>query len=204
VVRISLLLWDVGGVLLSNAWDHEERQAAAKHFGLDPVEFERRHDRIAEEFETGQVDEETYLSRTVFDVPRPFTRDAFRQFMRDQSVAIAPSLATARSLRRSGQFVMAALNNESEALNDYRIVRFGLKEIFHVFFSSCYIGRRKPDPAAYRYALRLAQCEPEEGLFIDDRKENVEAAGSVGLRTVWVHDPGQLRDDLASVGVIAT
>ncbi len=51
---------------------------------------------------------------------------------------------------------MAALNNESRELNEYRIRTFGLTEVFHAFFSSCYTGYRKPDPAAYRYALDIA------------------------------------------------
>ena len=38
--KISALFWDVGGVLLTNAWDHEQRQQTLKQFGLDEVEFE--------------------------------------------------------------------------------------------------------------------------------------------------------------------
>jgi hypothetical protein len=34
-VTVRALFWDVGGVLLSNAWDHTQRAAALEHFGLD-------------------------------------------------------------------------------------------------------------------------------------------------------------------------
>jgi putative hydrolase of the HAD superfamily len=199
--ELSLLLWDVGGVILSNAWDHADRAAAAERFKLDAAELERRHEEVADEFEKGRIDEEEYLSKTVFYVPRPFTRETFQQYIRDRSMPLAHALATARALRVRGRYVMATLNNESRALNEYRIATFHLKEIFHVFFSSCYTGLRKPDPAAYQYALQLAQRDPEESLLLDDRLDNVKAAATLGLRTLWVQDPGRLEQDLAAAGV---
>jgi putative hydrolase of the HAD superfamily len=69
----SLLLWDVGGVLLTNGWDHTARAAAVARFHLDPAEFERRHAGVDVAFETGQLDAATYLARTAFYVPRSFS-----------------------------------------------------------------------------------------------------------------------------------
>lgn len=202
MVRIALLLWDIGGVLLSNAWDRADREAAVQQFGLDVEEFERRHESVVDRFEKGLLDEEQYLSETVFYRPRPFSRDAFKKFMRDRSVPISSSLVTASALRASGRYVMAALNNESSELNEYRIATFHLKDIFHLFLSSCYTGRRKPDSGAYRYALKVTQREPKESLLLDDRLDNVKAAAQLGLATLWVRDPGRLREDLASAGVV--
>jgi putative hydrolase of the HAD superfamily len=199
--EISLLLWDVGGVLLSNAWDHRERAAAASHFQLDAGEFERRHQGVDAAFETGRMEEPDYLTATVFYTTRPFSPDDFRQFMREQSHRNARALATAQALRRGGRYVMAALNNESRELNEYRIQKFGLQKVFHVFFSSCYTGFRKPDPAAFRYALALTQHAPEETLFLDDRPENIASAARLGVHTLQVHDPEQLREELVSAGI---
>src|SRR4029078_770115 len=42
VQKIRALFWDVGGVLLSNAWDHEERDQAVETFLLSEHEFEAR------------------------------------------------------------------------------------------------------------------------------------------------------------------
>jgi putative hydrolase of the HAD superfamily len=203
MARTTLLLWDMGGVILSNAWDKAERMETAKHFGLDPDDFERRHQLVDPAFETGRLDMEGYLASTVFYVPRAFSSETFRQFMQAHSTAISSALTLARTLHDRGEYVMAALNNESRELNEYRIATFGLKSIFHVFFSSCYTGRLKPDPDAYRYALQITQCDPEESVFLDDRPENVEAAAHLGLRTILVRDPGQLREDLIRAGVAA-
>ncbi|MCL4308126.1 MAG: HAD family phosphatase [Candidatus Thermoplasmatota archaeon] len=199
--RISLLLWDVGGVLLSNAWDRDARAAAAGRFGLDRTEFERRHALVEEDFETGRMDWEGYLDATVFYVPRRFSREEFRQFMRAQSTANPDAIALARSLREQRSYVMATLNNESRELNDYRIHAFGLRDLFDGFFSSGYTGRRKPAPEAYRLALDVTQRTPEESLLLDDRRENIEAAARLGLHTLMVQDTGRLREELARMGV---
>ena len=198
---VSLILWDVGGVLLSNGWDRSARHAAARHFHLDAEELERRHQEVDAAFETGRLDVAQYLAATVFYEPRPFPPEAFRQFMCDQSRRNPAALAAARSLRADGRYVMATLNNESRELNEYRIRTFGLAELFHVFFSSCYTGHRKPDPVAFRYALALTQRTPEETLFLDDRPENIAAAARLGLRTLQVRDPGRVKEELALAGV---
>jgi putative hydrolase of the HAD superfamily len=203
VARISLLLWDVGGVLLSNAWDRSARAEAAVRFGLDAEELEQRHQRVDAAFESGRLDWAGYLAEVVFDRPREFTEEAFRQFMRERSHAIPSGLRLARELRDSGGYVMAALNNESRELNEYRISTFGLTDVFHAFFSSCYTGRRKPDPEAYQYALQITHRDPAESVFLDDRPENVEAAARLGLRTILVRDPDRLAEELRHAGVAA-
>ncbi len=201
--EVSLLLWDVGGVVLSNGWDLEARRAAAARFGLDPEELERRHLSVDAAFETGRLDWRGYLAATVFYEPRPFSPPEFRRFMRERSHEHAAAIATARSLRADGRYLMATLNNESRELNEYRIRTFRLRELFHVFLSSCYTGHRKPEPETFRHALDVLQRAPEETLFLDDRPENVAAAARLGLRTIQVRDPGGLRDQLARAGVVA-
>ena len=42
----KILFSDIGGVLLTNGWGHESRQAAAKKFGIDYGEMDVLHDFI--------------------------------------------------------------------------------------------------------------------------------------------------------------
>jgi len=201
VAEISLLLWDVGGVLLTDGWDRAERASAVRHFQLDATEFERRHALVKSDFETDRLDWEGYLDATVFYTPRSFSREEFRDFMRAQSSPHPEAIAAARAVRAAHKYRLATLNDESRALNEYRIRTFGLAEIFDDFFTSCYTGRRKPDAAAYRGALDITQRVPAETLFLDDREENIRGAEAVGLRTLRVLDPARLREDLAHAGV---
>ncbi|MEO7123136.1 MAG: HAD family phosphatase [Lacisediminihabitans sp.] len=46
---------------------------------------------------------------------------------------------------------------------------------------SCDLGVRKPDPEASRRVLAHFDADPQDVLFIDDSRENVEAAASIGM-----------------------
>ncbi|MDQ6735777.1 MAG: HAD family phosphatase, partial [Nitrospirota bacterium] len=82
---ITCLLLDIGGVLLTNGWDHHARKRGAMHFKLEWAEFEDRHHLTFEAYEVGKLTLEEYLSLTVFYEERPFTRAQFRDFMFAQS-----------------------------------------------------------------------------------------------------------------------
>lgn len=198
---IRVLFWDVGGVLLSNAWDHDERDLAIDRFHLDKSEFEARHKDAVPSFEEGKISLDEYLDRTVFYKPRDFDRPEFKSFMFSLTQAKPDVLEFARSI--SGKCFMATINNESRELNELRIRKFGLTQIFNLFVSSCYVGIRKPDQQFFRLALDLTQKAPEECCFVDDRPVNLEGAKKVGLQTVLMQDIAQLRRDLQTLGVEA-
>lgn len=196
---IRTLFWDVGGVLLTNAWDHEERQRAVEKFQLQKADFETRHKDAVSGFEEGKISLDQYLDRTVFYQPRKFSTQEFKNYMFSLSKPKPEVLEFARSL--AARCLMATINNESREMNDYRIKQFGLSRIFDLFVSSCYVGMRKPDEKIYRLAIDLIQKQPDECCFIDDRPTNIEGAEKIGTRTVLMRDAAQLKKDLQDLGV---
>ncbi len=96
---------------------------------------------------------------------------------------------------------MGTINNESRELNLYRIERFGLREIFEIFVSSCFVGYRKPEKDIYRLALDITQKQAEQCCFIDDRDLNLESAQKLGMQTIHMQSAEQLRQDLSKLGV---
>ena len=199
--KIRALFWDIGGVLLTNAWDHEERDLAIERFLLSKTEFEERHKELVPPFEEGRLSLDDYLDRVVFFQQRSFSREEFKQFMFSLSQPKPQTLELARTL--AGHYVMGTINNESRELNEYRIQNFGLAKYFSLFVSSCYVGLRKPDERIYKLALDLTQHTPQECCFIDDRPQNIEGAAKAGFATVLMKDPQQLRRDLQALGVEA-
>ncbi len=198
---IRAIFWDVGGVLLTNAWDRKERAAALEHFGLDQEEFQSRHEMVVSSFERGKITLEEYLDRTVFYRPRPCTRDIFRDYMFSLSQPFPEVLQFAQALADSGKYFMGTINNESRELNYYRIEKFGLRKIFRLFVSSCFVGFRKPERDIYRLALEITQIPAEQCCFIDDRALNLECSAKLGMKTIQMQDLDQLRSDLAKLGV---
>jgi putative hydrolase of the HAD superfamily len=199
--EIRAIFWDVGGVLLTNAWDHSERAEALKHFGLDEKEFHDRHEPLVSPFEQGKITLDEYLDRTVFYRARPFTRDAFRDYMFSLSKPFPEVIAFARALSNSEKYFMGTINNESRELNDYRIAKFGFRGIFRFFFSSCFVGLRKPELEIYRLALEVTQIPAQECCFIDDRAQNLECPAKLGMHTIQMQTLEKLRETLAKLGV---
>lgn len=195
------LFWDIGGVVLSNGWDRDERAAAIKHFRLDAESFEERHELVNTAFETGRMSLDVYLEQTVFYCPRAFSQEEFKSFFFAQSTENHGTRAVLDELTAAGRYLLATLNNESAELNAYRIRHFQLTRNFKAFFTSCYLGVRKPDAAIYRLALDITQRAPQECIFIDDRQLNLECAGRLGMRTIHFQDPQQLAKDLMNEGV---
>lgn len=200
---VRAIFWDIGGVLLTNAWDHTERAEALNHFKLDEKEFHARHEMVVSSFERGKITLEEYLDRTVFYRPRSFTREAFREYMFTLSQPRPGMLEFAQSLAGSGRFLMATINNESRELNYYRMEKFGLRKIFRLFFSSCFVGLRKPERDIYRLALETTQIPAQDCCFIDDRSLNLECAAQLGMRTIEMRSLEQLTADLTQLGVKA-
>jgi putative hydrolase of the HAD superfamily len=198
---ITHLFFDVGGVLGSSGWGAEPRARAVERFGLDAADFDRRHREVVGPWEEGRLGLDEYLDSTVFDGPRPFTRDEFVAFMRAQSQPYPDTIALARALGASGRFRLMTINNESADLNTIRLSRFGLVDIFTAFFSSCWLGAAKPSRRIYELALAIAQAEPARSLFIDDREQNLAPARALGMHAVHFTDAARLRRDLAARGV---
>lgn len=198
---IHAIFWDVGGVLLTNAWDHTQRIAALEHFHLDEEEFHDRHEMVVSSFERGKITLDEYLDRTVFYRPRPFPRDAFRDYMFSLSQPLPGVLEFAQALSDSGKYFMGTINNESRELNYYRIEKYGMRKTFRLFVSSCFVGFRKPERDIYRLALETTQVPAEHCCFIDDRALNLECAAKLGMQTIEMQQVEQLRGDLAKLGV---
>lgn len=200
---IDLVLFDIGGVLGSNGWDREQRTAAVEHFGLDEEDFQYRHEEMVGALEAGQISLDEYLDVTVFADPRTFEREEFTAFMFAQSIPWSDSIAVARELAASTRVRLATLNNEGEALNNHRIDKFGLRDIFPTFFTSCWLGVRKPTRRIYTRALGMTQADPTRTLFIDDRIQNLSPAAALGVQTIHFQSAAQLRSALAERGLVS-
>lgn len=200
--EIRAVYWDIGGVLLTNGWDHEERARVLAQFAIPRDEYESRHEEANDRWEKGELSDDEFLKQTVFFKERTFTPADFMQAVRAQSKWLPGGAKNViEALRTHNGLKMAMLNNESGSLNDYRIATFGLARYFDAFFCSAYIGMRKPDPRMFRAGAAMLHFRPEECAFIDDRENNCAAAAQVGMRATQYKGEGQLREALAALGV---
>ena len=198
---IKTLFVDIGGVLLTNGWDHHARRRAVKHFKLDWAEMEERH---ALNFETHEEDKLTfneYLDRVVFYEKRPFTRAEFRHFMFAQSKPYTEMIALVRNLKVKYGLKIIVVSNEARELNAHRISKFKLAGFVDAFISSCFVHLRKPDADIFKLALDAAQTPARQIVYIENTPLFVQIAEGLGIRSILHTDYKSTCAKLASFGL---
>ena len=181
-LKYKVLFCDIGGVLLTNGWGHESRMAAARKFDLNYDEMEVFHNFIFNVYEMGKITLDEYLDTVVFNHPRDFSRDSFKDFMFAQSEQLPDMLPWIIQWKhRHPHLKVISINNEARELNQYRIKKFNLHQFFDAFVSSCEVEMRKPDPEIFRLALGIAQASPQDCLYLDDREMLAQAARKIGI-----------------------
>jgi putative hydrolase of the HAD superfamily len=200
-VPIKTLFVDIGGVLLTNGWDHHARRRAAKHFKLDWAEMEQRHGLNFEIHEQDKLAFNEYLDRVVFYEKRPFTHTEFRRFMFAQSQPVAGMIELVRSLKARYGLKIIAVSNESRVLNAHRISTFKLAGFVDVFISSCYVRLRKPDADIFKLALDIAQTPARQIVYLENTALFTQIAADMGIRSILHTDYQSTCAKLASFGL---
>ena len=200
-VPITTLFLDVGGVLLTNGWDHHARRRAAKHFKLNWAEMQERHELNFETQEEDKIIFQEYLDRVVFWQKRPFTRAEFRQFMFAQSKPFTEMIEMFRNLKAKYKLKVFVVSNEAREVNAHRIRQFKLDGFVDAFISSCFVHLRKPDADIFRLALDIAQVQARQIVYIENTPLFVQVAEGLGIRSVLHIDYKSTSAKLAAFGL---
>jgi putative hydrolase of the HAD superfamily len=182
--QTTTLFLDIGGVLLTNGWDRGIRKVASEKFDLDYKEMDERHHLTFDTYEEGKLSLDEYLNRVVFYQKRAFSPEEFKAFMYAQSQPFPEMIDLMRGLKARYGLQVAAVSNEGRELTVYRVQKFKLGTFIDFFVSSCFVHYRKPDADLYRIALDIAQVQPEQVVYIDDRPLFVEVAQGLGINGV--------------------
>lgn len=192
---------DVGGVLLTNWWDHVARQNTVRPFALDYSEMEARHELTFEVHEEDRLTFDEYLELVIFRKKRTFTPAQFKQFMFEQSQPYPEMIKLFSELKVQHGLKIVVVLNESRGVNAYRIAKFKLDALVDSFISSCFVHVRKPNVAIFRLALDKAQTLPQQVLFVDNTAMFVQIAEGLGIRSVLHTDYNSTCTKLASLGL---
>ena len=199
---ITCVFLDIGGVLLTNGWDHHARERAATTFKLELAEMEDRHHLTFDTYEEGKLTLEEYLNRVVFHQKRAFSRAEFRRFMFAQSKPYPEMIEMVAQLKIRHGLKIAVVSNEGRELNAYRIRKFGLDGFVDSFISSCFVHLRKPDADIFRLALDIAQVPARHVVYIENTPMFVQIAEGLGIRSILHTDFKSTCAKVASFGLL--
>ena len=198
---ITTLLLDIGGVLLTNGWDHAARLKAANVYSLDYNEIEERHHLTFDTYEEGKLSLDDYLAQVIFYERRAFSVDEFKTFMQTQSQPYPEMIELIKTVKQRYKLKVGSVNNEGRELMTYRLHTFDLGSVFDFFIASCYVHFRKPDADIFRVALDVSQTSPDQVLYIEDRALFVQVAKTLGMNAVVHDDYESTRAMLAQYGL---
>ena len=199
-IPITTLFLDIGGVLLTDGWDHHARKRAATKFNLALTELEERHHLTFETYEEGKLTLEEYLGLVVFYQKRPFTSDQFRRFMFAQSKPYPEMIELVCGLKAQYGLKIVVVSNEARELNEYRIGKFKLNRFVDLFISSSFVHLRKPDSDIFRLALDIAQVPARKVVYIENTPMFVQIAEGIGIQSILHTDYKSTCSRLASFG----
>jgi putative hydrolase of the HAD superfamily len=202
VAEIKSLFLDIGGVLLTNGWDHHARKRAAANFKLDLAEMEDRHHLTFDTYEEGKLTLEEYLKWVVFYQKRTFTHAQFRRFMFEQSKPYPEMIELVSHLKTRHGLKIAVVSNEGRELNAYRIKKFKLDGFVDSFISSCFVHVRKPDVDIFRFALDIANASVKQVVYVDNTPMFVQIAEGLGIRSILHTDYKSTCKKLSSFGLL--
>jgi putative hydrolase of the HAD superfamily len=200
--RFTVLYTDVGGVLGTNGWDTPLRRRLCANFNLDFEEIEARHHLMFDSYERGFLPLDEYFRYVFFDSPRPFTIADLREYTFNQSTAWPENIEFFKLVKRSNQLKMGLISNEGEGITEHRVGKFGLRQLADFMVISHCVHMRKPDHEIWRLALNLAQTNPQEAIYVDDREIFVNVAAELGFTAVHHISLENTRDRFRELGLV--
>ena len=104
-------------------------------------------------------------------------------------------------LLRRRRVSFSRLPNDSKEMSSLRRKKFGFDAIFNPIVISGNVGVKKADVRIYKLLLEKLRASAEECLFIDNNPSNIDAAQSLGIRTILFKNAEQLRRELLKLGI---
>jgi putative hydrolase of the HAD superfamily len=189
MVRKDMALFvDFGGVLTTSVWDSFD--AFCREHGLEQgaVKALFRDDPAAladlRELETGRIAEAEFERRFAERLGLAEAIDLIDSMFR--GMLPEPIMVEAvRAARRAG--VRTGLISNSWSTDHYD--RELLAELFDDTVISGEVGVHKPEPEIYLLACERLSVKPSACVFVDDLRENCDAAEAVGMMAILHRDP---------------
>jgi putative hydrolase of the HAD superfamily len=192
------------GMVLTGQPDAAAHAALLRLTGLPLERFEPLYWADRQAYDEGKLTGLNYWQKFLRAAGLPVERERVEELNRWDArlwtVQNPVMLAWQLELKQRG-LLTAILSNIGDSVLASVEREFDWIHRFDVLVWSCQLGVIKPNPAIYRHTLAELGVQPEETLFIDDKRPNVEAARALGIQTIEFSTVEQLRASLIAAGL---
>lgn len=196
---IKAILFDMGGVLVD--LDMSRCISAFKtRVGFERIEefLDPCHQKgFIKQMESGQIDEQEFYEQCR-QYCRPGTRDEDIAASLSELLVDIPADKVKLMRELSASYTLYMLsNNNPIAMRRSKVIfaqaGIPMDEVFRETFVSCDLHLLKPGREIYMESVRRTGLSADELLFIDDSRNNVAAASSVGINAIYYERGTDLR-----------
>lgn len=201
--EIKCVLFDIGGVLVDwhMSWIISE---ISKRFKINEYLIENTFSKHLHELDSGKIEEKTFWYKIASDVDsvslKENTESLWNTYFRKNARINREVINLANKIRENS-YTMGIISN-IEKITHKVVDDWNVLDNFEYKFMSYQIGVSKPDPRIYRYVIEKLSFEPNQIIFIDDKKSNIDAAKRSGINAIQFTDFPQLKNSLSSFGLL--
>lgn len=200
---IKAVIFDFGNVI--NRFDHMLFVHGILPYSSLPLEqltetITKKCSDLIISYETGFITSATFFremaGRCKLNAPESSFVKAFTEIF----TPIPETSALIRTLKR--HYKLGLLSNTNEWHFRHGIQQSDVFHLFDTVTLSFEVRSMKPDAAIYEDALVKLKEPPEACVYIDDLKENVDAASQIGMQAIHYIDADTLGKALQRLGVM--
>lgn len=203
MVALRAVVFDYG-MVLTGPPDPAAHAALARMTGLPAARLDSLYwsDRLA--FDAGTLTGQAFWRKIANEAGRSLSKSEIEELVQwDAKMWMtenAPMLAWQLELKQRGVRT-AIVSNMGDTVHRRMEREIAWLDRFDVLVWSYQLRVVKPDPAIYRYVLEKLGTMPDETLFIDDRRVNVDQALALGMKGVVFSTVEKLCADLVAGGL---
>lgn len=198
--EIKAIIFDVGGVLVQTDWNGIADEMLKKHNFSTKIwsDYPKSMHKHYKGLSIGKIS-----LKKVFKILSG--KQNIRQILIDYEKAHKNNkyinMILIKKLRKLKKFYkLYCLTNISDVHYQFH-KKEGIYKNFIKTYASCNTGIKKPNKKCFQLILKEQHLVPSETVFIDDYKENVIAAKSLGINGIIFKNNKQLVRDLRTLGV---
>jgi putative hydrolase of the HAD superfamily len=192
------------GLVLTGPQDPEAHAMLMRITGLPLEQFESLYWADRHAYDEGKLSGVAFWQKIIDDGNLPLGQDAIKELNRWDAAMWTtenPSMLDWQQALKEHGLLTAILSNIGDSVTEAVLREHAWVERFDVLVWSYQLLMAKPEPAIFSYVLDKLGTRPEETLFIDDRRVNIDAARALGIVAFEFTTAERLRADLIAAGL---
>ena len=201
VNSIKALLFDLGGVVINIDFNHVfESWAEYANQSVEDIKSRFAIDSHYERHERGEIKASEYFASLRKSLGINISDDEFKEGWNSIYIGEIPGVVKLLSDIKKKRPIYGFTNSNATHQSVWSLRFDNILMLFEKVFVSSEIGKRKPEPDAFRFISDEIGVNPENILFFDDSLGHVEGARAVGMKAVHVVSPyTDIKDALENI-----